>query len=176
MDENIAPGVPPHWLPYIAVADVDAEAATARKEGGDLLTPPADVASNRRIAVVRDPQGAVFGIYRAGDEGCRPARPPRTGSAHRARPAPLTPCRPAALPPRGARTPDTGGDGGNQRPVVRGRRVSRGPGERRPHRTGPDRHDRCAPLPAIRFRTASSGPHRGDGWDRPDHGDRSDDW
>ncbi len=31
--------------------------------------PPTDIAHSRSIAVVRDPQGAVFGIYRAGDEG-----------------------------------------------------------------------------------------------------------
>ncbi|MFG3136862.1 VOC family protein [Streptomyces sp. NPDC048211] len=69
MDENIPPEVPPHWLPYIAVADVDATAATAQSGGGDLLMPPTDIAHSRSIAVVRDPQGAVFGIYRAGDEG-----------------------------------------------------------------------------------------------------------
>lgn len=69
MDENIPSEVPPHWLPYLAVADVDATAATAQSGGGDLLMPPTDIAHHRRIAVVRDPQGAVFGLYRAGGEG-----------------------------------------------------------------------------------------------------------
>lgn len=68
MDENFPPEVPPHWLPYFAVRDVDATAATAQSGGGDLLMPPTDFTPHRRIAVVRDPQGAAFGIYRAGDE------------------------------------------------------------------------------------------------------------
>lgn len=68
MDENFPPEVPPHWLPYIAVENVDVTAATAQSGGGDLLMPPTDIASGHRIAVVRDPQGAAFGIYRAGHE------------------------------------------------------------------------------------------------------------
>ncbi|WP_326673608.1 VOC family protein [Streptomyces sp. NBC_01257] len=74
MEGNIPPEVPPHWLPYIAVSDVDATAATAQSGGGDLLMPPTDIAHGRRIAVVRDPQGAAFGIHRAGDEGQDPPR------------------------------------------------------------------------------------------------------
>ncbi|MEU1367003.1 VOC family protein [Streptomyces sp. NPDC005803] len=69
MDENVPSDVPPHWLAYIAVADVDATAATAQSGGGDLLMPSTDIAGGRRIAVVRDPQGAAFGIYQAPDAG-----------------------------------------------------------------------------------------------------------
>lgn len=72
MDDGFPSEVPPHWLPYLAVADVDATAATAQSGGGDLLMPPTDIASGRRIAMVRDPQGAAFGIYRAADEGQTP--------------------------------------------------------------------------------------------------------
>ncbi|MEU1469164.1 VOC family protein [Streptomyces sp. NPDC005761] len=69
LDDSFPAEVPPHWLPYIAVTDVDATAATAQSGGGDLLMLPTDIAGGRRIAVVRDPQGAAFGIYRAADEG-----------------------------------------------------------------------------------------------------------
>ncbi|MFE0191852.1 VOC family protein [Streptomyces sp. NPDC058989] len=69
LDEFYPEDVGAHWLPYFAVADVDETAARAAESGGTLLVPPTDVPDGPRIAVVRDPQGASFGIYRAGTEG-----------------------------------------------------------------------------------------------------------
>ncbi|WP_392750074.1 VOC family protein [Streptomyces sp. LN590] len=69
MDDKFPPEAPPNWLPYFAVTDVDATAATAQGAGGRLMMPPTSVPGGPRIAVVRDPQGAVFGIYLAGEEG-----------------------------------------------------------------------------------------------------------
>jgi predicted enzyme related to lactoylglutathione lyase len=68
MDEKFPPEVPPHWLPYFAVADVDASTRTAVEAGGSALMEPTSVPDGPRIAVLRDPQGAVFGVYRAGHE------------------------------------------------------------------------------------------------------------
>ncbi|MFF2808715.1 VOC family protein [Streptomyces sp. NPDC058000] len=61
--------VRPHWLPYFAVESVDGTAARAADSGGMLLMAPTDVPDGPRIAMVRDPQGAVFGIHQAGTEG-----------------------------------------------------------------------------------------------------------
>ncbi|MFE6689374.1 VOC family protein [Streptomyces sp. NPDC057743] len=61
--------VRPHWLPYFAVESVDGTAARAAESGGALLMAPTDVPDGPRIAMVRDPQGAVFGIHQAGTEG-----------------------------------------------------------------------------------------------------------
>ncbi|WP_328441920.1 VOC family protein [Streptomyces sp. NBC_00444] len=69
MDDKFPPEVPTHWLPYFAVADVDISAATAAGAGGTVLMEPTSVLHGPRIAVLRDPQGAVFGVYLAGDEG-----------------------------------------------------------------------------------------------------------
>ncbi|WP_030411279.1 VOC family protein [Streptomyces sp. NRRL S-1448] len=69
LDEFYPDDVRAHWLPYFAVADVDETAARAAESGGMLLVPPTDVPEGPRIAVVRDPQGASFGIHRAGTEG-----------------------------------------------------------------------------------------------------------
>ncbi len=33
-----------------------------------LLVPPTDVPGGPRVAMIRDPQGGVFGIHRAGTE------------------------------------------------------------------------------------------------------------
>jgi uncharacterized protein len=58
-------GVPPHWLIYIAVDDVEAAAAKAEQLGGKILAPPFDVMDAGRMAVVQDPTGAVFCLWRA---------------------------------------------------------------------------------------------------------------
>jgi len=56
--------IPPHWQPYVAVDDPDATPAMAGELGGSTLAQPTDVPNVGRIAVLRDPQGATFGILR----------------------------------------------------------------------------------------------------------------
>jgi predicted enzyme related to lactoylglutathione lyase len=56
-------GSPPHWLPYIAVADVDAAAARVGELGGKVFCPPTDIPETGRFAVVADDQGAVFALF-----------------------------------------------------------------------------------------------------------------
>ncbi len=58
------PDVPPHWQPYVYVGDVDATVAKATELGGSTLMEPMDVPEVGRIAVLRDPQGATFGIIK----------------------------------------------------------------------------------------------------------------
>ncbi|UUU20047.1 VOC family protein [Streptomyces sp. DSM 40750] len=69
MDEKFPHEVPSHWLPYFAVEDVDDTARIATEAGGTILMEPTSVPDGPRIAVLRDPQGAVFGVYLAGAEG-----------------------------------------------------------------------------------------------------------
>lgn len=56
------PGVPPHWLVYFGVADLDASLSKLDQLGGSRVTEPTDIQVGR-IAVVRDPQGAAFALY-----------------------------------------------------------------------------------------------------------------
>lgn len=56
--------MPPHWQPYVAVDDPDATTARATELGGTALVEPMDVPQVGRIGVLRDPQGATFGIIR----------------------------------------------------------------------------------------------------------------
>jgi predicted enzyme related to lactoylglutathione lyase len=56
--------LPPLWLPYVAVSDADATVAKAAELGGSALMGPMDVPKVGRIAVLRDPQGAIFGIIK----------------------------------------------------------------------------------------------------------------
>ncbi|MFF7635059.1 VOC family protein [Kitasatospora sp. NPDC008050] len=65
MGEMFPPEVPSHWNPFFVAADVDATANTAARLGADILHGPVDVEMDNgpRIAVIRDPQGATFGIF-----------------------------------------------------------------------------------------------------------------
>jgi predicted enzyme related to lactoylglutathione lyase len=56
-------GGPPHWLAYIWVDDVDASAAKAKQLGGKLYVDPMTIENVGRMAVIADPQGAVFAIF-----------------------------------------------------------------------------------------------------------------
>jgi predicted enzyme related to lactoylglutathione lyase len=55
------PGVPNHWHVYFAVTDADAAAAKATEMGGTVMAAPFDTPVGR-MAVISDPQGAVFSI------------------------------------------------------------------------------------------------------------------
>src|SRR5262245_41125010 len=52
-----------HWMPYAAVANVDAAAAKVQQLGGSTCVPPTDIPRTGRFAVVADPQGASFALY-----------------------------------------------------------------------------------------------------------------
>jgi len=69
MGEKFPHEVPPHWLPYFAVEDVDTTANAAVGAGGSVVMEPTSVPEGPRIAILRDPQGAAFGIHVAGEEG-----------------------------------------------------------------------------------------------------------
>jgi predicted enzyme related to lactoylglutathione lyase len=55
--------VTPHWSVSFSVADADAIAERAAELGGEIVVPPFDVPPVR-LAVLRDPQGAVFTVSR----------------------------------------------------------------------------------------------------------------
>jgi predicted enzyme related to lactoylglutathione lyase len=55
------PGTPPHWLTYFMVDDTDSTVDALVRAGGTVLAPPFDMIAGR-MAVVADPQGAVFAL------------------------------------------------------------------------------------------------------------------
>jgi uncharacterized protein len=59
------PGVPPHWLAYIATADVDAMIARAKELGAKVLMEPMEIEKVGRFGVVQDPTGAAFALFRS---------------------------------------------------------------------------------------------------------------
>jgi predicted enzyme related to lactoylglutathione lyase len=54
---------PPHFMTYIAVDDVDAAVAKAAGLGATVVREPMDIPNTGRIAVIKDPTGAVFAIF-----------------------------------------------------------------------------------------------------------------
>jgi uncharacterized protein len=62
MREATPAGTPPHWLVYFGVDDLDASIDRVRELGGAVHAGPIDI-QMARIAVVADPQGAVFALY-----------------------------------------------------------------------------------------------------------------
>ncbi len=61
--ETTAPGVPPHWLSYVATDSADRSTTRARELGGTVILEPFDVFEFGRMSVIQDPAGAVFGLW-----------------------------------------------------------------------------------------------------------------
>src|SRR5215217_858993 len=55
--------IPPQWLLYFGVADVEASAARCVALGGTILAGPRDMGV-ARFCVIRDPAGAICALYR----------------------------------------------------------------------------------------------------------------
>jgi predicted enzyme related to lactoylglutathione lyase len=56
------PGTPPFWLVYFATGDIEDSLAKASELGGQVLVGATDIGI-AKIAVLLDPQGAVFALY-----------------------------------------------------------------------------------------------------------------
>lgn len=55
-------GIPPHWMSYVSVDDVDARTAKVEAAGGQVSVPPTDIPTVGRFSVVTDPTGAVISL------------------------------------------------------------------------------------------------------------------
>jgi uncharacterized protein len=56
------PGEPPNWLAYFGTEDIDAALAEVEELGGAKHAGPIDI-QMAKIAIVQDPQGAIFALY-----------------------------------------------------------------------------------------------------------------
>lgn len=59
-----AQGAPQHWLTYFGSDDVDASVAQVAAAGGTIMVKPQDIPTVGRFAVVKDPFGALFALYK----------------------------------------------------------------------------------------------------------------
>ena len=60
--EGMGP-VPPNWMVYFGVANVDDTTSQAEALGAIVLVPGTDIPGVGRFATIQDPQGAVFGMF-----------------------------------------------------------------------------------------------------------------
>src|SRR5688500_13548917 len=58
-------GIPPHWLSYAAVANVDASLEKAKSLGGTVVAGPFDVMEDGRMVGLADPTGAAVALWQA---------------------------------------------------------------------------------------------------------------
>jgi predicted enzyme related to lactoylglutathione lyase len=65
LDPQEMPGVPPHWMLYVATADADAAALRCTELGGAVVMPGFDVFDKGRMAVLKDPTGGIHNIWQA---------------------------------------------------------------------------------------------------------------
>ena len=76
-------GAKPGWTGYIGVDDVDVYVGRVTKAGGKVHVPPTDIPNVGRFAMVADPQGAVFCLFKGNSEMPRvdadPAEPGLVG-------------------------------------------------------------------------------------------------
>ena len=75
LDERSAAGIgelpPEHppvpaWNTYVAVTNADDAVAKVQAAGGEVVAPAFDVLDAGRMAILKDPQGAVFCVWQAG--------------------------------------------------------------------------------------------------------------
>jgi predicted enzyme related to lactoylglutathione lyase len=60
------PKMPPQWIPYVVVENVDQSLAKANKLGAKTCLPVMSIGEIGRIAVIQDPQGATIGLHELG--------------------------------------------------------------------------------------------------------------
>jgi uncharacterized protein len=59
-------GQPPAWMTYICVDDADATVARAKEAGGEVIVEAMTVLDYGRMAILKDPAGAVVGLWQPG--------------------------------------------------------------------------------------------------------------
>jgi predicted enzyme related to lactoylglutathione lyase len=64
MPAQMPAGVPSYWMPYFQVADCDGSAAKAKELGASVMVPAQDIPKTGRFAILQDPQGAMFAVFK----------------------------------------------------------------------------------------------------------------
>jgi predicted enzyme related to lactoylglutathione lyase len=60
MPPDAAAGMPPMWGCYVTVDDIDATARRCVELGGQVMLAPTDIPTVGRMAMLKDPQGALI--------------------------------------------------------------------------------------------------------------------
>ena len=63
--EQSAQGIPPHWLAYVTVDDVERASGKVTTLGGRVMHGPEEIPGVGRFAIIQDPQGAMLAIFKS---------------------------------------------------------------------------------------------------------------
>lgn len=55
-------GIPPVWMSYVQVSDLDAAVAAVRAGGGEVVVGPKSLGAYGTLAIIKDPAGASLGL------------------------------------------------------------------------------------------------------------------
>lgn len=57
------PDVPSHWMPYVQVENLDHYTKKAEQLGAKVIAPATQINTGGSFSVIRDPSGALIGLY-----------------------------------------------------------------------------------------------------------------
>ena len=63
LQRDLPPGVPPHWMIYFRVPDINAAVERIKKNGGKILNGPMEVPGGDWVLNAQDPQGGAFSLH-----------------------------------------------------------------------------------------------------------------
>ena len=55
--------LPPVWMPYFIVADINESATAVQAKGGSLLTEIKSMGGDDKYVIIKDPAGAICALY-----------------------------------------------------------------------------------------------------------------
>jgi predicted enzyme related to lactoylglutathione lyase len=58
--------LPPVWMVYIVVENLEESLTACREGGGEILLGPKEVSPGSTYGIIRDPAGAVCALYQVG--------------------------------------------------------------------------------------------------------------
>jgi predicted enzyme related to lactoylglutathione lyase len=65
MPAQMPRSVPSYWMPYFQVVDCEGSVAKAKQLGAGVMVEPRDIPGTGRFSILRDPQGAMFAVFKA---------------------------------------------------------------------------------------------------------------
>jgi len=60
-------GIPPAWIMYINVGNLDESMAEVIKGGGEIVNGPRNMGEKARFCIIKDPAGAYCGLFDHGE-------------------------------------------------------------------------------------------------------------
>ena len=65
--QGVNAGMPPAWIMYINVANLDESIAAVIKGGGEVVNGPRKMGEKARYCIIKDPAGAYCGLFDHGE-------------------------------------------------------------------------------------------------------------